>query len=85
MEFTLRQARTFRELSQLDLVLLTGIGQTKISMLERGYKMPSKEEVHLLARALRFDPEDLIFRPRRVKRVSYEPGFTLTNRHEIKA
>jgi predicted transcriptional regulator len=48
----LAEARFHCKLSQWDLRLKTGISQTKISLIERGYVVPRDEEKQRLAKAL---------------------------------
>jgi len=40
--------------TQWDLKVLTGIHQSKLSLIERGYIEPTKQEKELIARALGF-------------------------------
>jgi predicted transcriptional regulator len=40
--------------TQWDLKILTGIHQSKLSLIERGYIEPTKQEKELIARALGF-------------------------------
>jgi transcriptional regulator with XRE-family HTH domain len=74
MLWTLKQARSIRGYTQLDIMLLTGLHQTTLSLFERGYRQPSTEEKALLARALKLAPEDIVFQPRKVKRLSMPDG-----------
>jgi transcriptional regulator with XRE-family HTH domain len=57
----LQEVRSERDLSQWDLKLLTNIHQTKISLIESGYVIPTAEERRKLARALGVDPGELAF------------------------
>ena len=55
----LREGRFKKRLSQWDLKLKTGINQTKISLIERGYVSPTQEEKVKLAKALGVREDDL--------------------------
>lgn len=48
----LRKRRFFGELSIYDLSQKTGIDPAKISLIERGYKFPRKDEKKKIAKAL---------------------------------
>lgn len=48
----LTEARFHKKITQWDLRLRTGINQTKISLIERGYVFPRDEEKQKLAKAL---------------------------------
>jgi len=48
----LREARFKAEKTQVQIALLTGIPQPKISFIENGYWKPSEEEKEKLAKAL---------------------------------
>jgi DNA-binding XRE family transcriptional regulator len=48
----LAEARFHKKVTQWDLRLLTGINQTKISLIERGYVSPRDKEKQKLAEAL---------------------------------
>ena len=57
-----RKMKVFRVMcgkSQLDVSFETGISQSRISLIENGYVVPSEEEKKDLAEALNRDPEDL--------------------------
>ena len=58
----LKEARARANRSQWDVSLMTGINQSKISLFESGYILPSDEERMLLAKALEIDPDDLVFK-----------------------
>jgi transcriptional regulator with XRE-family HTH domain len=45
--------------TQWDLKVLTGIHQSKLSLIERGYIEPSKQEKELIARALGFSENEI--------------------------
>jgi|GEM_PF-1049009 predicted transcriptional regulator len=55
----LKEARFKARLAQWDLRSRTGISQTKISLLERGYVAAKPEGKKALARALGFRPEQI--------------------------
>ena len=57
----LREARFKKGLTQWDLRLRTGIHQTKISLIERGYVVPRDDEKLKLANALHCRESDLTF------------------------
>ena len=48
----LRQKRFFGELSIYDLSQKTGVDPARISLIERGYKMPREDEKERIAKAL---------------------------------
>ena len=52
--------RITRGITQYDIEQKTGIRQNVVSLIERGYKEPSTEEVKAIARAIGV-PEDSIF------------------------
>jgi len=45
--------------TQWDLKVLTGIHQSKLSLIERGYIEPNKQEKELIASALGFSANDI--------------------------
>lgn len=49
---TLREARFFRGLNQWDISVKTGIPQSKLSLSERGYVDPKKDEKRKIAKVL---------------------------------
>ena len=53
------ELRIRQKLTQWDLSLQTGIPQSKISLIERGYVKPSLEEKGLIAVALNISPEKI--------------------------
>jgi transcriptional regulator with XRE-family HTH domain len=55
----LRRARFERSLTQCDLMLKTGIPQSRISLIEKGYYPPKSEEAKKIARALGMRVSDL--------------------------
>ena len=48
----LRMERILKGFNQYDIALKTGIPQSKISLIERGYLEPKKEEKRKIAKAL---------------------------------
>ena len=54
-----REARFKAGLTQWDLALRTGISQSKISLIERGFIRPSLRESFLLAGTVRIRPEEI--------------------------
>ena len=57
---TLREARKRRRLTQDELAVKSGISQSAISTIERGYiQSPEWKTVAALCRALRVKPEDV--------------------------
>jgi ribosome-binding protein aMBF1 (putative translation factor) len=49
---TLREARFFKGLNQWDISIKTGIPQSKLSLIERGYVDPRKDEKRKIAKVL---------------------------------
>lgn len=58
----LRTLRRSRRLSQMDVALMADEDQTVLSRLERGERIPTREQIAKLARALKCKPEDLFDR-----------------------
>lgn len=58
----LKLKRLLSNKTQDQLMAETGIHQTKISRIERGFRQPSIEEITLLAQALNCKPEDIFLR-----------------------
>ena len=56
---TLREARFFKGLNQWDISFKTGIPQSKLSLIERGYVDPRKDEKKKIAKALNCKVEDI--------------------------
>ena len=52
-------ARVTRRLKQMDLAIITGISQSRLSLLENGYVQPSKTEKELLSEALGLTVDDI--------------------------
>ena len=57
----LREARFKKRLTQYDLVKMAGIPQSKISLIERGYVSPTRNEKHAIAKALQVDPKEIVW------------------------
>jgi transcriptional regulator with XRE-family HTH domain len=55
----LREARFHKGFTQFDLRLKTAISQTKLSLIERGYVRPSKDDRARLVKALGLTPQDI--------------------------
>ena len=55
----LKEARFKKRLTQYDLVKLTGVHQSKVSLIERGYSSPTRKEKLAIARALEVDPREI--------------------------
>lgn len=49
---TLKEARFFKGLNQWDVSIKTGIPQSKLSLIERGYVIPREDEKKKIAKAL---------------------------------
>ena len=49
---TLREARFFKGLNQWDIAVKTGIPQSKLSLIERGYVTPKEDEKKKIAKIL---------------------------------
>ena len=49
---TLREARFHKGLNQWDISVKTGIPQSKLSLIERGYVKPKEHEKKKIAKAL---------------------------------
>ena len=56
-----RELRTLKKLSQLDLASITGISQTNISAIENGRVQIGKERAITLAKALNVHPTSIMF------------------------
>ncbi|HUU39673.1 MAG TPA: helix-turn-helix transcriptional regulator [Desulfatiglandales bacterium] len=56
---TLREARFFKGLNQWDISVRTGIAQSRISLIERGYVVPKEGEKKRIAKALNHKIEDI--------------------------
>ena len=56
---TLREARFFKGFNQYDIALKTGIPQSKISLIERGYIEPRDDEKEKIAKALNCQVADI--------------------------
>jgi len=56
---TLKTARFFKGFNQWDISIKTGIPQSRISLIERGYVDPKDEEKKALAEALNCRKEEI--------------------------
>ena len=59
MENRLKIQRAIREVNQLDIFLKTGISQSRLSLIERGYAIPKDEEKQRLAKFLKCKIADI--------------------------
>ena len=55
----LLEARFRKRLTQYDLVKLTGVHQSRVSLIERGYSSPTRKEKFAIAKALGVDPHEI--------------------------
>lgn len=55
----IRTKRFFTQISIYDLSIRTGIDPARISLIERGYKIPRADEKEKIARALGCEIEDI--------------------------
>ncbi len=55
----LRIARTRKRMSQYELSFKTGISQARISLMENGFRQPTKEQSKKIAEALQVDTKEL--------------------------
>ncbi len=55
----LRIARVKRKISQWELSYKTRISQGRISLFERGFRQPTKEQAEKIAEALRVDIKEI--------------------------
>ena len=56
---TLKEARFFKGLNQWDISVKTGIPQSKLSLIERGYIKPREDEKKKIAKALNCKVTDI--------------------------
>lgn len=56
----IKARRFLAQRTQDDIYLITGIPQSRISKIERGYIQPKSEEVEALSKVLNCKPEDLM-------------------------
>ena len=56
---TLKEARFFKGLNQWDISIKTGIPQSKLSLIERGYVNPKEHEKKKIAKALNCKVEEI--------------------------
>lgn len=57
--FAVKNARDLQGIAQWRLCQMTGISQSTISVIEKGYRKPSNEHKKLIAKALKKKVEDL--------------------------
>jgi len=57
------EARFKKKKTQWDVRLATGIHQSKISLMERGYVIPDNSERNLIAKALGVNPDEIDWAP----------------------
>ena len=55
----LKVARVKKEMSQYELSFKTGISQARISLMENGYRQPTKGQAVRIAEALQIDIEEI--------------------------
>jgi transcriptional regulator with XRE-family HTH domain len=55
----LRIERTKKKMCQYELSHKTGISQGRISLFERGYRQPTKEQAEMIAGALQIDVKEI--------------------------
>ena len=60
---SLRTVRFFKKMSQWDIAKITGIPQSKVSLIERGYIKPKEQEIEKFVKALNCEREELIIEP----------------------
>jgi len=60
--------RILKGYSQLDLMLKTGIDQSRLSKIENGYIQPTKMEIRKISKVLGVDGKELEFNKRELKR-----------------
>lgn len=58
-KMNLRELRFRQKLSQWDVALLSGISQTKICLMERGYITPQKNELEKLSSIFNVNPIEI--------------------------
>ncbi len=56
---TIKELRFRNRLTQFDLRMLTGISQSKISILEHGYMKPTDKELKSIALATNISPDEI--------------------------
>jgi transcriptional regulator with XRE-family HTH domain len=55
----LREARFICKFSQYDLMIKSGVSQPRISLIERGYVIPTEDERKKIAKALNYKVTDI--------------------------
>jgi predicted transcriptional regulator len=68
------EARTKKRFTQWDLALLTGLSQSKISLIERGYIMPTDSEERIILTSLGVTKEEIQWHDRR----TYPDGIAIS-------
>jgi transcriptional regulator with XRE-family HTH domain len=69
----LYEARVKKRISQWDVAVATGLSQSKISLIERGYVIPSQSEKLLLCDALGVKEAALHWHERVTPRLTPQP------------
>lgn len=59
IKMNLREIRFKRGMTQYDINRHSGIHQSRISLIERGYVSPKLKEKHAIAKALRVNPDEI--------------------------
>ena len=55
----LREIRFKKRKTQYDITKFSGVPQSKISLIERGYISPTRKERIAIARSLEIDPKEI--------------------------
>lgn len=56
---TLRELRFKKNKTQYDIWKVSGVSQSKVSLIERGYAFPTHKEKIAIAKALDVDPKEI--------------------------
>jgi transcriptional regulator with XRE-family HTH domain len=59
VNMNLKVARVKKEMSQYELSFKAGISQARISLMENGYRQPTKGQAEKIAEALQVDIEEI--------------------------
>jgi transcriptional regulator with XRE-family HTH domain len=59
VNMNLKVARVKKEMSQYELSFKTGISQARISLMESGYRQPTRGQAERIAEALQVDTKEL--------------------------
>ena len=59
VKMNLREIRFKKRLTQYDICKFSGVPQSKISLIERGYASPTRKEKLAIAKALEVNPEEI--------------------------